>query len=92
MQLITHQSHLDALPASDLKTHIQLRFDQLSEDEQLQLLERGSNTFVGTFNDRPYIAPFHGNIIELCEVASPDEHPTSLPGIDRLSDFVGPSE
>jgi hypothetical protein len=32
VQLITHQSHLDALPASDLKTHIQSRFDQLSED------------------------------------------------------------
>ena len=32
MQLITHRSHLDALPASDIKTHIQKRFDQLSED------------------------------------------------------------
>ena len=32
MQLITHRSHLDALPASDLKIHIQKRFDQLSED------------------------------------------------------------
>jgi hypothetical protein len=32
MQLITHRSHLGALPASDLKPHIQSRFDQLSED------------------------------------------------------------
>jgi hypothetical protein len=32
MQLITHRSHLDALPASDLKIHIQVRFDQLCED------------------------------------------------------------
>jgi hypothetical protein len=32
MQLITHRSHLDALPASDLKFHIRKRFDQLSED------------------------------------------------------------
>ena len=32
MQLITHRSHLDALPASELKTHTQKRFDQLSED------------------------------------------------------------
>ena len=32
MQLITHQHHLDALPASELKAHIQKRFDQLSED------------------------------------------------------------
>ncbi len=32
MQLITHQSHIDQLPASDLKAHIQNRFDQLSED------------------------------------------------------------
>jgi catechol 2,3-dioxygenase-like lactoylglutathione lyase family enzyme len=35
--------------------------------------------------------PF-GNIIELCEIASPDEHPTRLPGIDSLSNFVGPTE
>ena len=32
MQLITHRSHLDALPTNTLKTHIQKRFDQLSED------------------------------------------------------------
>ena len=32
MRLITHRSHLDALPASDIKTHIKKRFDQLSED------------------------------------------------------------
>jgi hypothetical protein len=32
MRLITHRSHLDALPESPLKSHIQNRFDQLSED------------------------------------------------------------
>ena len=32
MQLITHQIHIDQLPPSPLKTHIQKRFDQLSED------------------------------------------------------------
>lgn len=32
MRLITHQYHLDALPASDLKAHITARFNQLSED------------------------------------------------------------
>ena len=32
MQLITHQTHLDALPASDLKFHLQARYNQLSED------------------------------------------------------------
>jgi NADH-quinone oxidoreductase subunit G len=42
----------------------------VSEDEQLQLLERGDRTFVGTFDDRPYVAPFHGNIIELCPVGA----------------------
>ncbi|MGH2965298.1 MAG: NADH-quinone oxidoreductase subunit NuoG [Solirubrobacterales bacterium] len=48
-----------------------VRFSQeVAEDEQLQLLERGSLTFVGTFDDRPYIAPFHGNIIELCPVGA----------------------
>jgi NADH-quinone oxidoreductase subunit G len=48
-----------------------VRFSQeVSEDEQLQLLERGDRTFVGTFDNRPYIAPFHGNIIELCPVGA----------------------
>ena len=48
-----------------------VRFSQeIAEDEQLQLLERGDKTFVGTFDERPYIAPFHGNIIELCPVGA----------------------
>ncbi len=48
-----------------------VRFSQeVSEDEQLQLLERGASSHVGTFDDRPYIAPFHGNIIELCPVGA----------------------
>jgi NADH-quinone oxidoreductase subunit G len=48
-----------------------VRFSQeVAEDEQLQLLERGDKTFVGTFDERPYIAPFHGNIIELCPVGA----------------------
>jgi NADH-quinone oxidoreductase subunit G len=48
-----------------------VRFSQeVSEDSQLQLLERGDRTFVGTFDDRPYIDPFHGNITDLCPVGA----------------------
>jgi NADH-quinone oxidoreductase subunit G len=48
-----------------------VRFSQeVAEDEQLALLERGDKTFVGTFDERPYVAPFHGNIIELCPVGA----------------------
>ena len=48
-----------------------VRFSQeISEDEQLQLLERGDRTFVGTFDDRPYVSPFHGNITDLCPVGA----------------------
>ncbi len=48
-----------------------VRFSQeVAEDSQLQLLERGDRSFVGTFDDRPYIAPFHGNITELCPVGA----------------------
>ena len=48
-----------------------VRFSQeVTEDSQLALLERGDRTFVGTFDDRPYIAPFHGNITELCPVGA----------------------
>jgi NADH-quinone oxidoreductase subunit G len=48
-----------------------VRFSQeISEDEQLQLLDRGDRTFVGTFDDRPYVNPFHGNITDLCPVGA----------------------
>jgi NADH-quinone oxidoreductase subunit G len=48
-----------------------VRFSQeISEDEQLQLLDRGDRTFVGTFDDRPYVSPFHGNITDLCPVGA----------------------
>ena len=48
-----------------------VRFSQeVAEDEQLQLLERGDRTFVGTFDDRPYVAPFHGNITDICPVGA----------------------
>jgi NADH-quinone oxidoreductase subunit G len=48
-----------------------VRFSQeVSEDEQLQLLERGDRSFVGTFDERPYVAPFHGNITDICPVGA----------------------
>ncbi|HEY5815886.1 MAG TPA: NADH-quinone oxidoreductase subunit NuoG [Solirubrobacterales bacterium] len=48
-----------------------VRFSQeISEDAQLQLLERGDRSFVGTFDDRPYVDPFHGNITDLCPVGA----------------------
>jgi NADH-quinone oxidoreductase subunit G len=48
-----------------------VRFSQeVSEDAQLQLLDRGDRTYVGTFDDRPYVAPFHGNITDICPVGA----------------------
>ena len=48
-----------------------VRFSQeVAEDEQLQLLERGPASYVGTFDERPYVAPFHGNVTELCPVGA----------------------
>jgi NADH-quinone oxidoreductase subunit G len=48
-----------------------VRFSQeVSEDAQLQLLDRGDRTYVGTFDDRPYVSPFHGNITDLCPVGA----------------------
>jgi NADH-quinone oxidoreductase subunit G len=53
-----------------------VRFSQeLSEDYQLILLERGPHTFVGTFDGHPYVAPFSGNIIELCPVGALTSRP-----------------
>ena len=48
-----------------------VRFSQeISEDAQLQLLGRGDRTYVGTFDERPYVAPFHGNITDICPVGA----------------------
>jgi NADH-quinone oxidoreductase subunit G len=48
-----------------------VRFSQeIAEDYQLVFLERGDHTFVGTHDGRPYVAPFSGNIVELCPVGA----------------------
>ncbi|MDO8187412.1 NADH-quinone oxidoreductase subunit NuoG [Conexibacter sp. JD483] len=48
-----------------------VRFSQeVSEDYQLILNERGASSFVGTFDGHPYVAPFSGNIVELCPVGA----------------------
>jgi NADH-quinone oxidoreductase subunit G len=48
-----------------------VRFSQeISEDYQLVLAERGAHSYVATFDGRPYEAPFSGNIVELCPVGA----------------------
>jgi NADH-quinone oxidoreductase subunit G len=47
----------------------------VAEDYQLVLLERGTNTYVGTFDGHPYVAPFSGNVIELCPVGALTSRP-----------------
>jgi NADH-quinone oxidoreductase subunit G len=53
-----------------------VRFSQeISEDYQLVFQERGAHTFVGTFDGHPYVAPFSGNITELCPVGALTSQP-----------------
>jgi NADH-quinone oxidoreductase subunit G len=53
-----------------------VRFSQeLSEDYQLVLLERGTHSYVATFDGHPYVAPFSGNIVELCPVGALTSRP-----------------
>ncbi|MGH2852067.1 MAG: 2Fe-2S iron-sulfur cluster-binding protein, partial [Solirubrobacteraceae bacterium] len=53
-----------------------VRYSQeVAEDYQLILLERGAHSFVGTFDGHPYVAPFSGNIIELCPVGALTSRP-----------------
>jgi len=48
-----------------------VRFSQeISEDYQLIFAERGAHTFVTTHDGHPYVAPFSGNVIELCPVGA----------------------
>jgi len=53
-----------------------VRFSQeVSEDWQLIFSDRGAHTFVGTHDGHPYVAPFSGNIIELCPVGALTSRP-----------------
>jgi NADH-quinone oxidoreductase subunit G len=48
-----------------------VRFSQeIAEDYQLVFLDRADHTFVGTHDGHPYVAPFSGNIVELCPVGA----------------------
>jgi NADH-quinone oxidoreductase subunit G len=48
-----------------------VRYSQeVAEDYQLVLLERGAHSYVSTFDGNPYEAPFSGNIVELCPVGA----------------------
>jgi hypothetical protein len=81
MQLITHRSHLDALPASDLKIHLQARYDQLSEDTDVPpnivLVEKNDDI---TGPDYAFVGP-EGLLSDLFEEKCPGE-----------ADFVRPYE
>ncbi|HEY1457612.1 MAG TPA: NADH-quinone oxidoreductase subunit NuoG [Solirubrobacteraceae bacterium] len=53
-----------------------VRFSQeISEDYQLVLAERGAHSYVSTFDGHPYVAPFSGNIVELCPVGALTSRP-----------------
>jgi NADH-quinone oxidoreductase subunit G len=53
-----------------------VRFSQeIAEDYQLVLRERGAQSYVSTFDGHPYVAPFSGNIIELCPVGALTSQP-----------------
>ncbi len=53
-----------------------VRFSQeVSEDYQLVLQERGAHSYVSTFDGHPYVAPFTGNIVELCPVGALTSRP-----------------
>jgi NADH-quinone oxidoreductase subunit G len=53
-----------------------VRFSQeIAEDYQLIFDERGAHTFVATHDGHPYVAPFSGNIVELCPVGALTSQP-----------------
>jgi NADH-quinone oxidoreductase subunit G len=44
--------------------------ENVSEDYQLVAQNRGASSVIATFDDRPYRAPFSGNVLELCPVGA----------------------
>ena len=47
---------------------------EIVEDDQLILVDRGSETFIGTYESKPYVSDFSGNVIELCPVGALTSH------------------
>ncbi|MEA2682060.1 MAG: NADH-quinone oxidoreductase subunit [Chloroflexota bacterium] len=45
-------------------------FDEVTEEGELVLLNRGVHTMIGTFNGEPMQSGFQGNIMELCPVGA----------------------
>ena len=57
------------------------RFSEaVSEDGQLVARNRGASSMIATFEDRPYRAPFSGNVIELCPVGALTSTPYRFEG------------
>jgi NADH-quinone oxidoreductase subunit G len=53
-----------------------VRYSQeISEDYELVIQERGAHSYIATFDGKPYDAPFSGNIIELCPVGALTSQP-----------------
>src|SRR6266516_7700899 len=44
--------------------------ESVAEDGQLIARNRGAQSVIATFEDEPYLAPFSGNVIELCPVGA----------------------
>jgi len=44
--------------------------ESVAEDGQLVAENRGAQSVIATFEDRPYRAPFSGNVVELCPVGA----------------------
>ncbi len=44
--------------------------ESVAEDGQLVPRNRGAQSVIATFDDRPYRAPFSGNVLELCPVGA----------------------
>lgn len=47
---------------------------EIVEDDQLILSERGSETYIATYEGQPYVSNFSGNVIELCPVGALTSH------------------
>ena len=80
MQLITHQSHLDALPESPLREYITARFKQRAEDTDVPpnivVIEEGDNIAGPDF---AFINVTHGLLGDLYDEHKPGEEGFTSP-------------
>jgi catechol 2,3-dioxygenase-like lactoylglutathione lyase family enzyme len=68
--------------------HLAFYVDDVKKETQ-RFLSLGGSSLGNPIGNAVYLRDPFGNIIELCEIPSEEEHPTNLAGVSCLDTFLG---